>query len=512
MVLLAVLRHQWRAISQASGPGLVAFSDGWRLGSLLLVVLAAATGGAFAEEWIQLIAPEAHPVLWLNALWLPIGVLYVVGRGYEEAGPPGLQSYLSLPISRSALVRFGVAHALMHPVNICLLAFGMGFWGGAVVWSQTWVGSMVYGAGLLLGLGTASHLAFLCHRALGRRPLRVVSIVVGGGILTWIGQQHGWFSLFSFSEWLFGGLLGLQMEQGFLLLGSYGATLTLHRRRLYYRLYLDDGYRHKGSSEYSKDTSVESAPVAGKISRGIDHLLPIDGWGTVGALVAMKWRLISRNWQSRRLALILVFPFLISLVAWVGATTSAPLTYEGLPLVWWGTAVGGWVWGYGMLLFAWEGRLMEGILARSVRPWDLLGAEAVMLTGGTLCLWLLPLPAVLLAGSRAVFLHGCFLAYSLGWGMPVVLAAAPFHRTPVDLNNRRLVSTSDPALEAFLTILLIGPAVGIFFWADGLSVFTTGLMVIGGLSALLMPIWGCLFRCVWTQRRHSMLEEFSVSQ
>ena len=55
---------------------------------------------------------------------LALGALYVVGRGYR--GVPSLQPYLGLPISRKQLVRFGVGSAFVHPVNLAILAFGLG--------------------------------------------------------------------------------------------------------------------------------------------------------------------------------------------------------------------------------------------------------------------------------------------------------------------------------------------------------------------------------------------------
>lgn len=517
MRYVALFRHRWFT-PVSTGP---AATKPVRLGGMLLLMIAALCAGALTEDWIRGARPTVDPLQWINGWLLPLGTLFVIGRGYQ--GAPGMRPYLSLPLSRKGLVRFGVAHALLHPVNVGVFAFGIAFWGRTVVPAHSWAVSAAYGGGLLLGLGTATHLARLFAQVLAKRPLRVVLLLAGGGLVFGIGAETGLVPVFGLSERLFGGLLKLQAVPGVLLLGSYAGSLGLHRRQLWRRLYLDDARDDadrspSGASETERRTTADTgvgdadAVRAGTISRGIDHLLPLSGWGTAGALVAMEWRLMSRNRQPRRQAVMLafpVFPVLFALLAGAGTGTGISVLYRPEFLFVWGVAVGGWVLDYGSKILGWEGRRLEGVLARAVRAEDLLRAKLVLLVGGTLVLWGLPLPVILFAGASFVGLHAAFLVYVLGWGVPLTLVAALFNGTPVDLNDRSFFTASELGVGRIATsMLLVGPAVGFFLWADTPRIFAGGLAALGVLSALCAPLWVRVLRRAWARRYPAILEDF----
>lgn len=513
MSYVALFRHRWLT-PVSNGPDA---TKTVRLGGMLLLMIAALCAGALTEDWVREIRPAADPLRWINGWLLPLGALYVIGRGYQ--GTPGMRPYLSLPFSRIGLVRFGVAHALLHPVNVGVFAFGIAFWGRTVVPAHSWTASAAYGGGLLLGLGTATHLACLFGQVLAKRPLRVVLLLAGGGLVFSIGTKTGLIPVFGLSERLFGGLLEGRAVPGVLLLGSYLGSLGLHRRQLWRRLYLDDGRddanRSSGGAEVERQTTTETgaggadAVRAGTISRWIDRLVPVSREGTVAALVAIEWRLVSRNRQPRRLAVALVFPVFVALLAGAGAGGGISIPYEPTLLLLWGVAVGGWVLDYGSKILSWEGRRLEGVLTRAVRPQDLAWAKLGTLLGGTLVLWTFPLPVVLFAGTSFIGVHAAFLVYVLGWGVPVVLVAAVFNGTPVDLNDRSFFTASELGVGRIAaSVLLLGPAVGVFVWADTALVFAGGLAALGVLSALCIPLWVSVLRRAWDRRYPAILEDF----
>jgi len=479
----------------------------------------------------------------MSRVALPLAALYVVGRGYQDSSAPRLQPYLSLPIPRKTLVRFGLGHALLHPANTVFFAFACAFWTRTIIPSHPWMGSIAYGGGLLLLVGSATHLAVLCHRALGKRPLRVTVLITGGGLLIWLGEKTDLFPIFECSKWLFVGLLEFRAIPILLLVGGYAWTHALHRKHLRRRLCLDDTYaaNPEATKFQSATHDVESgesppdatttqneglgnaSPQAGAIRQGVDRLLPVAGLETIGsqndsfhnvrALVALEWRLLSRNRQPRRLGFLFIAPVLLILLVSVGAASSASLSYEGSVLFLWGVAVGGWITDYGAKVLSWEGRRLEGILTCPVRPRDLLWAKLTTLGGGTLFLWVLPLPVLLFAGSSALALHTAFLIYVLGWGVPLALVGAPFNGTPVPLNDRSVVTASEFGLgRGGVVILLLGPAVGLFYWADSILGFAGGLVTIGGLSAVLTPLWIRLLRIVWERRHPQILEDFREAE
>ena len=492
-----LFRHQWRLGTDASS----------RKTLVRLIGGGAATLGAFcvglvAEDVIRGVRPGRDPLRWVNGMLLALGALYVVGRGYR--GAPSLQPYLPLPFSRKRLVRFGLGSALLHPINLTLTAFGLGMWGRTVVPDHAWAASAVYGVGLLLGLGVATHLSRLFSQSLARRPLRVALLVAGGGGVAFIGVKIGLLPVFAASEALFGGLLGLQGLPVLLLAGSYVGSAALHRRQLRRRLYLDEGHevRRGGGARDRKnqtdrqdektatakarpsesESTTDGAPRAGVLSRGIDRLLPLVGRGRIGALVAMEWRLVSRNRQPRRLGIVLLLPVFTALFAGVGATAGTPVPHTWSLLAVWGIGVGGWVLDYGTKVLSWEGRRLDGLLSRAVRPRDVLAAKGLSLGGGTLVLWALPLPVIGLAGWTATGLHAAFLLYVLGWGVPMALVGAPFNTTPIDLNDRSLFNATETGWGRIGTsVLILGPAAGLFAWTEAVGVFAGGLAVLGGL-------------------------------
>jgi hypothetical protein len=490
--------------------------------------------GLVAEDVIRAVRPGRDPLRWVNGMLLTLGALYVVGRGYQ--GGPSVQPYLSLPISRKQLVRFGLGSALLHPVNLAITAFGVGLWGRTVVPAHSWAASAVYGVGLLLGLGAATHLSRLFSQSLARRPLRVVLLAAGSGLVAFIGATTGLLPVFAASEALFAGLLGPRRALPLLLLaGSYVGGAVLHRRQLRRRLYLDEGHdvrRDNGARNRERlserraqnatttaearpsegESATDGAPRAGALSRGVDRLLPFGGRGRIGALVAMEWRLVSRNRQPRRLGLLLLLPVVTALLAGLVAATGTSMSHEWAPLLIWGIGVGGWVLDYGTKVLSWEGRRLDGLLSRAVSPRDLLAAKGLFLGGGTLVLWALPLPAIVLAGGTATGLHVAFLLYVLGWGLPVALAGAPFNTTPIDLNDRSLVNATETGWGRIgASALILGPAAGLFAWTEAVGVFAGGLAVLGGLSTLGAPLWGRLLRRVWNERLPPLLETFRTA-
>jgi hypothetical protein len=171
--------------------------------------------------------------------------------------------------------------------------------------------------------------------------------------------------------------------------------------------------------------------------------------------------------------------------------------------------VGGWVLDYGTKVLSWEGRRLDGLLGRAVQPRDLLTAKGLSLGVGTLVLWALPLPVIALAGWTATGLHAAFLLYVLGWGLPVALAGAPFNTAPIALNDRSLFNAAEAGWGRIGgSVLILGPAVGLFSWSGTVAVFAGGLAIIGGLSALCAHLWVRLLRRLWIRRLPILLEVF----
>ncbi|WP_263785675.1 DUF5687 family protein [Salinibacter grassmerensis] len=517
MSYFSLLRHQWHAV----GPRASSARTALQIGGAVFLLLLVAGAGVWAEAWIRAFRPGANPVRWVSSLGLPLGALYVVGRSYQS--PLGLRPYLPLPVRSTRLVRFALTYALLHPINVVLLALGVGFWAQTVMPAHAWGASLAYGGGALLGLGSATHLARLFARALARRPLRVALLVAGGGLVGWAGVATGTVPVLAYSEWLFVGGLEFRPVPIMLLAGTYGGALMLHRRHVRRRLSLDDtrGERKAGTDPAGEEGDPQpTAPEVGMLSRAIDRLLPLgsqrgvdrgfrDANSKIWALLAVEWRLVSRNRQPRRLGILLAFPPLVALIGGLGAATSGTMAYEGSTLFIWGVTVGGWVVDYGGRLFGWEGARLQGILTREVQVRELLRAKVAALVLGTLVLWVIPLPVFALVSPAALGLHAAFLVYILGWGVPVMVVTAPLARTPIDLNSRGVFSGTGLGGRYVSTIaLLCLPAVGLFVWADTTFRFALGLAILGGISGLLTPLWMRVLRVAWRRYRHDMLAAF----
>lgn len=498
MTLFYLLKHRLQALLRGAAATR-------RVVARVLVGLAVLYGvstlgllGVVAGDAIREVQPYADPARWMGQWLLPLGGLYAAVRAFV-ARPATLRArpYLTLPIRKRTLVGYVLGVALNSAWNWGPLAFWVPFWVVSVAGAHPMSGSLAYGAGLVAGLGVITHMVPWARQIAGERPLRTLVGLLGVAAAAGVGVWTGALPVLEASAWLFGGLLDARLGPGLVVAIGYIGSLALHRRQLRRLLDLDAG----------------GAPRAGSGLIDLGVVDWIEQQGTTGRLVALELRFIVRNTQPRRLALwMLVFPIMVGGLAWLFGTSETGLKVDTLYFNYLALGIfptGFFTIQHGQLMFSWQGRQLEGLLARNLPIADLLRAKLLLLAGSALALLALPLPALLVWPSSFGAMQAAFVCYNIGVGAPLMVLAAHFNTHPVAANESGMMQTASFSGFRMLGVLvfIVGAAVP-FLWSSTLVAYLASVAALGLVSLAGWPLWLRLLRHTWHRRRHPMLEAF----
>ncbi len=456
------------------------------LGSYVAVVLLCS--GLLFQPFF---APNHSPVHQLNRHLIGLLAGFVVIRFLFQK-PPRLQPqhFLHLPVRRSRLIAYVQWASLGTVYNLFPLFFFAPF-GLRYLPASTPLAEGV--AFWIIGITCAiliTHYAALALRVwLGRSSLSVlvlISAVIG---LEMFDQMVGASVIQSTSAALFDGLLDGHWTT-LLLLASVAAATYLIAGLGLWRALLSEGSSFS-SREYALPVRL---PFSGSVLRNLALLE-----------VKMMWR-SSRTRQYVLISIVVSTAYTALLLSDLNLFTHQRWMWALIGLF----ASGAFVLNYGQLMFAWESRYFDGMMARATPLDTMVQAKIMLLQGSCIALFLISLPLFIAMAPHLIPLHVAFLFYNAGITSALMILLAVHNHKRVDLTSGGFFEYEGFSAIHWLWMIptVVPPALILMVLPDRTHLAFSLIALLGLAGMLLSWPWSQALARRLTLRKHTMAAGF----
>ncbi len=165
---------------------------------------------------------------------------------------------------------------------------------------------------------------------------------------------------------------------------------------------------------------------------------------------------------------------------------------------------------YGQLMFAWESRYFDGLLARKIQLQHMVLAKFMVLMGSCLGLFVLSLPLFFWLAPNLLMLHVAFLFYNAGVTSILMLALAVFNRKRVNSAEGSFFNYQGFSLMHWLWIIptILPPALLLFFLEATPETAMSFIAMLGLISMLLIWPWSMVLSRFLARRKYLMAAGF----
>ncbi|HMB90198.1 MAG TPA: DUF5687 family protein [Rhodothermales bacterium] len=489
MIYAALLRNHWKSFSRS-----VLGKRSW-LVTLGLIPLIAyfvfvliGLGYFFGRLFAPTLATGGARVL-LNAHMLAI-LSGTLGMRFFFQRPPRMEigPYLHLPIRRNQLLRYFQAASLISVHNFYPLLFFVPFCMRYVIPVQGWETGIIWLLGIVCCL-LITHYLNTVLRVMVERYARVMLalallLVAAQMVDTSMGTgvTHELSSLV-FNRLATGDLVILAELAVILiatvLISTQALRLNLHAVR-------SGGAQRRRATPFN--LSFGRSPIPN--------------------LILLELMMMWRNKRSKQYVLISVGVstaytalLLSDFNALFGNVMAAAV---GL------FASGVFALNYGQLMFAWESRYFDGLIARDLKPQHMVLAKFMVLQGSCLVLFLVSLPLFIWLARELLMLHVAFLFYNAGVTSILMLLLAVYNRKRVNASEGSFFNYQGFSVMHWLWIIptIIPPAV-LMYLLEGTPGTALSLIAALGLVSMLLAWPSSKFIArVLTRRKYVMATGF----
>jgi hypothetical protein len=387
-------------------------------------------------------------------------------------------------------VVFFQASSLLTVHNVYPLVFFIPFWFTYVGPEHSAISGSLWLASVLLLLG-ASHFGNLVLRSLLARraawfyPLIVLLVLVaiidetsGNGMTTTLSAHL-------FGQILSGDPLSFGLTSGVFVVLAVWSSLLLHRT-----------LRQPLASEVSAVVKRSRFRVPAR-------------YGMAGQLLHLELLLMWRNRRPRHyLILSLMFSTMYLVVMMATERAYGGVIFDGLIGLF---ASGGLALNYGQLMFSWDSRHFDGILARNISMKQVVRAKLLLLQFSCLVLFIISLPLFLWFKPELLVVHFAFLLYNAGITTILVMELASRNVNPVDIaQSGSFFNYEGFSAKHWLWFIptALPPTLFMLAVKDHLITGLVVLSSIGFISLLATDMWTSYFSKALTRRKYSMAEGF----
>jgi hypothetical protein len=497
MLYRLLLQNEWSRITRS-----IRSQHRWLVGIAITLVLLYLTfvlvvsGYFFRDIFHRILIRQSFfggittrgPVFFLNQYLIELFLGLFGMRFFIQLAPrmkPHM--YLLLPIPRAKLVRFFQFFSLLSLHNVVPFLFFIPFWlrniwfgGYPVLGALSWI------AGIALIILLSHFTNNWLRVVLSGNTVRFILIVSGLSVLVVLDNLIDTRVFLDASSEVFGALLMGDLGVVGILAGMTVGMFLYSCRRMERNLHHQPDIRRRSRSA---GPAVFFAPERGQVLN----------------LILLELKMMWRNKRPKHY-------FLLSAVF---ATAYIALMLAGRDIFFFSAltalfglfASGTFALNYGQLMFAWESSYFDGLMARNIRPEELVVAKLMVLQGSCLVFFLLSLPLFIWLGSNLLLLHVAFLFYNAGVTSVLMLALAVRNRKRVNISKSGgFFNYEGFSAMHWMWILptVIPPAVILFLLQ---STQWTALLTIGGIgvaSLVLSRQWSELFTRHLVERKHLM--------
>lgn len=494
MNYLALLRNQWRSFVRSfKGKRL------WLIGLglfpvALYVVLVLVILGFFFDRIVWIPKGYLGPTGLLNAHLITLFFGMLVLRFFFQR-PPRIEihPYLHLPIERTHLVRYFQVVSLASVHNVYPLLFFLPFWTRYVAggpWGLT--AAVVWLTSLLVCLLMSQYLNMLIRMALDRypKPFLIGALILIG--VQMIDQTLGTRVINRASSLLFDAL-----TQGSLLPLCALTALTA-------------GVFVASSRGLLNNVRTERVAATAQ-QRALPGVLTF-GRSPIRNLVVLELMMMWRNKRTKQYVL-------ISVGVSTAYTALMLSDYNAIFGNLMAAAVGLFASGvfalnYGQLMFAWESRYFDGLLARKIHLQHVVLAKFMVLMGSCLVLFVISLPLFFWLAPNLLMLHVAFLFYNAGVTSMLMLALAVFNRRRVNAAKGSFFNYQGFSLMHWLWIIptILPPALLLFFLETTPETALSVIAILGLASMLLAWPWSRVLARFLARRKYVMAAGFRTHE
>ena len=165
---------------------------------------------------------------------------------------------------------------------------------------------------------------------------------------------------------------------------------------------------------------------------------------------------------------------------------------------------------YGQLMFAWESRYFDGLLARNIQLQHTVLAKFMVLMGSCLALFIISLPLFFWLAPNLLMLHVAFLFYNAGVTSMLMLALSIFNRRRVNAAEGSFFNYQGFSIMHWLWIIptILPPALLLFFMDNNTDAALSLIASLGLICMLLSWPWSMLLARFLARRKYLMAEGF----
>lgn len=453
---------------------------------LVLIALGLLYNELFSTSYHPL-GPVAH----LNGrLFTLLLGLFTTRFFFQRPPRMAIQPYLHLPIAPSTLVRYFQASSLLSVHNVYPFLFIVPFYVRYVHGdTPDGVGSWYWLAALVLCV-LLTHFANTVARIVMDRYSRLFAalavVLIGVQIVDQMWQTN---IVAAASAWFFNPLL----------IGRLWPLLTLFGLTVLLGVVAGRALR----SSMKQDV--------GSVARARQRLLPVlleFGDGALRNLVLLELKMMWRNKRAKQYVVIAVF---------VSTAYTALLISDYNPFG------GEWMYGiiglfasgvfalnYGQLMFAWESRHFDGLLARTISSQQMVMAKLMLLMLSCLLLFLVSLPLFIWLAPSLIPLHVAFLFYNAGVTSLLMLLLAVRNDRRLDASRGSFFAYEGFSMLHWLWLVptIIPPTIVLLVFDDSPERAFSTIALIGLVSMLLLWPWSLALARYLNHRRHRMAAGF----
>ena len=491
MIYLALVRNQWKSFYRSfQGKRLWLIALGL-VPLMLYIVLVLMVVGFFFDKIIQ--APRGT----LGALGLLNEQLFTLFFGtlllrFFFQRPPRVEAhpYLHLPIKRLQLVRYFQAASLVSVHNLYPFFFLIPFWSRHVAGGSLEPGiAFLWLAGIVLLLLLAHYLNTLLRILVSRyaRVFVVLALALTGFQI--VDQAAGAHLVTQASSLLFDPIAYGDLRPLLLLAALTLITLLVSSRALLHNLRSD----HSGATQ--------------RRQRVLPNTLTF-GLSPIRNLVILEMMMMWRNKRTKHYVLISVG---VSTAYTALLLSDFNAIFGNLMAAAVGLfASGVFALNYGQLMFAWESRYFDGLLARKIQMRHMVLAKFMVLMGSCLVLFLISLPLFFWLAPSMLMLHVAFLFYNAGVTSMLMLALSVFNRRRVNSSEGSFFNYQGFSILHWLWIIptILPPALLLFFLENTPETALSLVAALGLVSMLLAWPLSMLLARLLARRKYMMAAGF----